>query len=175
MDNFSAFLLNEDKSHLGHKVNDILTSMQDLLDDMDNMGTRHFNRLVDELVNELRKVLHSQWSAQNHKYLSEIQKIAVALKKTLEDKGDLKEIFPAAVQVMQGLAGKLGIKANDLQAPGLEDGEEVTQDDFELTGTGPQEQQPQQPPQQQFPIQQIAGVDPNQMPPQNAPPTMPQM
>ena len=172
MDNFSMFLLNEDKAHLGHRVNDILTSMQDLLDDMDNMGTRHFNRLVDELVNEMRKVLHNQWSAQNQKYLEEIQKVAVALKKTLEDKGDLKEIFPAALQTLQGLAGKLGVKVNDMQAPEMEGGEEITQDDFELTPPDPNQQQDPNA-QMQDPNMQMQPPmpDPNQMPPDpNQPP-----
>ena len=165
MDRFSMYLINEDKSHLGHRINDILTSMQDLQDDMDNLGTRHFNRLVDELVNELRKVIHSQWSTQNHKHLEGIQKVAVALKKTLEDKGNMKEIFPAALQTLQSVAGKLGVKVNDMQAPEME-GEDVTQDNFELTGIGPQEQGPQQDPNmQQDPNQMPPMPDPNQMPP----------
>ena len=155
------FLLNEDKNHLGNRVNNILTSMQDLHDDMENLGTRHFNRLVDELVNEMRKVLHGEWSARNQKFLSDLQKVAVALKKTLEDKGDLKEIFPAALQSLQNLAGKLGVKVNDVQAPEAEGGQEISQDDFQLT---PEE--PQQDPNQMQP-------DPNQMPPDMGQP-MPQ-
>ena len=155
------YLLNEDKSHLGHRVNDILTSMQDLQDDMDNLGTRHFNRLVDELVNEIRKVLHGQWNSQNHGFLGDLQKVAVALKKTLEDKGDMKEIFPAAVQTMQGLAGKLGVKVNDMEAPEMEGGSDVSQDDFELTGQGPEQQQdPNQMPQDPMMGQQPMPQDP---------------
>jgi hypothetical protein len=68
--------------------------------------------------------------------LEELQKIAVAIQKTIDDKGDLKEILPAAVQSLQNLSGVLGVKVNDLQAPEQEDGEDVTQDDFELTGDG---------------------------------------
>lgn len=151
---FKGFLLNEERGYLGHKVSDVLTSMQDLQNDMADVGARHLTRLGEEIVNRIRKIIHGQWAARNHKHLEELQKIAVAIQKTIDDKGDLKEILPAATQAVQDLSGKLGVKVNDLQAPEAPEmeGEPVSQDDFELTGDGPQQGQDQQP------------LDPNAMP-----------
>jgi hypothetical protein len=115
--------------------------MQDLQNDMENLGSRHLTRLAEEIVNQIRKIIHSQWSPKNQKHLEELQKIGVGILKTIEDKGDLKEILPAATQALQNLSGALGAKVNDLQAPEQEQGEDITQDDFELTGDGPNQVQ----------------------------------
>jgi hypothetical protein len=137
MDKFKVFLLNEERSFLGHRVGDVLTSMQDLQQDMANLGQRHLTRLAEDIVNQIRKILHSRWSPKFHKHLKELQRIAVAIQKTIEDKGNLREIIPAAVQSLQTLSGKLGVKVNNLQAPEELPGQEATQDDFQLTGQGP--------------------------------------
>lgn len=139
MDKFKCFLLNEEKSHLGRKVANVLTPMQELQDDMQNMGARHLVRMAEKLVNEIRKILHGHWEQQQQKYLKELQRVAVAIQKTIEDKGDLREIMPSAIQALQTLSGKLGVKVNNLQAPELEAGVPVSQNDFEETGDGPQQ------------------------------------
>ena len=159
MDKFKSFLINENKSYLGHRVGDVLTAVHDLTDDLENLGARHLTRLAEEIVNRIRKILHGQWEARNHKYLQELQKVAVAIQKTIDEKGDLREILPAAQQSLEDLSGKLGIKINSLQAPPERaGGEDVSQQDFQLTGQGPSQQNqgqpPQQPPQGQFPPQQ---------------------
>ena len=155
MKKFKNFLLNEGRSYLGRRVNDVLTSMQEIEEDMPNLGTRHLGKLADEIVNQIRKILHSNWDVANHKHLKELQKIAVAIQKTIDEKGDLKEILPAATQSLQSLAGKLGIKVNDLSAPGQMDGEDITQGDFEETPPPPQDQgQMGQPPMGQPPMGQ---------------------
>lgn len=144
MDRFKNFLINESNSYLGHRVNDVLTALQDVQNDMKNLGTRHLSRLIENIVNEIRKILHSQWEVRQHKHLEQLQKVAVALMKTIEDKGDLRDIIPAAVQTLEGIAGKVGVKINDLQAPEMP-GEAVSEDDFEDTGNDPTNQQmPQQ-------------------------------
>jgi pyruvate/2-oxoglutarate dehydrogenase complex dihydrolipoamide acyltransferase (E2) component len=149
MDGFGNFLLNEERGHLGHQINDVLTGMQDLQNDMENMGTRHLNRLADQVVNQIRKILHGEWAARNHQHLEDLQKIAVAIKKTIEEKGDLKEVLPAAVQAAQKLAGELGVKVNDLDAPEMP-GMEIGQEDLQPTGPDPAApQQPEQPPMDQ--------------------------
>lgn len=162
------FLINEERSYLGHRVNDLLTGMQDLQDDMGNLGTRHLNKMADQLVNQIRKILHDQWSPKNVKHLQELQKIAVAIKRTIEEKGDLKEILPAAVQATQTLAGKLGVKVNQLQAPEVPGGEDISQGDFELTGDG-QQQPPQGDPQAAQGGPPMPG-GPQAGPPQGGPP-----
>jgi len=146
MDNFKVFLLNEEKNYLGRKVAGVLTPMQELQDDMQNMGARHLIRTAEKLVNDIRKILHGHWEQQQDKYLKELQKIAVAIQKTIEEKGDLREIIPSATQALQTLSGKLGVKVNNLQGPEMQVGEPVSQSDFEETGEGPA-QPPSGPPQ----------------------------
>lgn len=159
MGRFKEHLLNEERSFLGHKVGDVLTSMQDVQNDLENLGTRQLTRMAEDLVNQIRKILHGSWSPKSFKHLKELQRVAVAIQKTIEEKGDLKEILPAATQTVQDLSGKLGVKVNTLKAPEMP-GEDVSQNDFQLTGQGPAPKQPQQ--QQGAPGQ-------GQMPPQGAP------
>jgi len=143
MNKFKVFLLNEQKNYLGRKVASVLTPMQELQDDMQNMGARHLIRIAEKLVNDIRKILHGHWDQQQQHFLKELQKIGVAIQKTIEDKGDLREIIPAATQALQTLSGKLGVKINNLQGPEVQGGEPVSQGDFEETGNGPAPQQPQ--------------------------------
>lgn len=163
MKKFKNYLLNEEANFLGHRVGDILTAMQDVQQDMPNLGTRHLTKIAEELVNQIRKILHGSWSAKHQKDLRELQKVGVAIMKTIEEKGDLKEIIPAATQQLQNLSGKLKVKVNNLEAPQMP-GEDISQNDFQLTGQGP-EQPPQQPPQ---------GAPQPQQPPQNQPQGAPQ-
>lgn len=142
MDKFKVFLLNEEKNYLGRKVAGVLTPMQELQDDMQNMGARHLVRTAEKLVNDIRKILHGHWEQRQQQYLKELQKVAVAIQKTIDEKGDLREIIPSATQSLQTLSGKLGVKVNNLQGPEMQVGEPVSQNDFEETGDGPAQPQP---------------------------------
>lgn len=137
MDRFRLFLLNEQKSYLGRRIANVLTPMQELQDDMQNMGARHLTRVAEKLVNEIRKILHSHWEQKHQTHLKELQRVAVAIQKTIEDRGDLREMIPTAAQALQDLSGKLGVKVNNLQSPEMDAGEPVSQNDFEETGEGP--------------------------------------
>lgn len=152
------FLLNEEKSFLGHKVGDVLTAVQDLQNDLGGMGVRQIAKVSDDIVGELRKILHGQWTPKQQKHLKDLQKVAVALKKAIEEKDDLKELIPSIAQELQTLSGKLGVKVNSLQAPPdmMAGGEDASQADMQLTGNGPA------PPQ-----------DPNALPPPPTPPMPP--
>lgn len=164
---FKVYLLNEERSFLGHRVGDVLTSMQDIQTDLGNLGSRQLTRMAEDLVNQIRKILHSNWSPKSIKHLKELQRIGVAIQKTIEEKGDLKEILPAATQSLQQLSGKLGVKVNALDAPEQMPGEDIGQEDFALTGQGPQQGAPQG--QQGPPAQQQGAPDQGQMPPQGPP------
>ncbi len=117
MESFKYFLLNEDATYLGHRVGDVVTAMQELEQDLPGMGTRHIARVAEEICNQIRKILHSQWSPRHQKDLKDLQKIGVALMKCIDQKGDLKELVPAATQALGEISGRLGVKVNDLQAP----------------------------------------------------------
>jgi hypothetical protein len=126
--------------------------MQDTQEDMPNLGSRHLTKVAEELVDQIRKILHSSWSAKNQKYLKDLQKIAVAIQKTIDDRGDLKEVIPVAAQSMEQLIGKMGVKMNNLQAPEMIPGQNATPQDFQQTPP-PMPSQPQMPPQAPMPAQ----------------------
>jgi hypothetical protein len=139
---FREFLLNEEKSHLGHRLSDVLTSIRDIQDDMENLGSRHLSRLADQIVDEFRKIIHGNWGDQQVKHLKAVQRCAVALKKAIEDRDDLKEVVPAIAQELQQILTKMKIKVNDLEAPDQQgqEGDPVKQSDFEITPPQPKQQ-----------------------------------
>lgn len=171
---FKLFLLNEEKSLLGHKIANVLTGVQNLQDDVGGMGVRQIARIAEELVNQIRKILHGEWHSQYDPVLRDLQRVGVALSKAIEEKDDLKELIPVASQVLAKASAKLGVKTNTLTAPEDLQGGDVSQQNLQLTGQQPQPQAPTQPP--QAPVtpdmsqQPLQGVPPQQMPPSGPPP-----
>lgn len=159
---FKYFLINEDKAFLGHKIGDVLTAAQDLEDDLDNLGARQIARISDSIVNQIRKILHSNWQQNQHPHLQELQAVAVMIKKAIEEKRnkgatfDLKETIKMAIQKLEDLSTKLGQPVNQTTAPPEDAGEEMSPDDFELTGDDPA------PAAEQPPADPNAQPDPNQ-------------
>lgn len=140
MEGFKNFLINEEKAYLGHRVSDVLTAVHDLEEDLPGMGTRHITKVAEDIVNQIRKILHGQWSPRHTKDLKELQKVGVALMKAIDEKGDLKSIVPQVAQSLQDISGKLGIKTNDVQPPeegGETAGQNGQQMDMQLTADGP--------------------------------------
>ena len=127
------FLLNEEKSHFGHRVGDVLTTVQDLQNDMENMGSRHLSRLSDQIVDELRKIIHGTWGDNQKKHLKPLQRAAVALKKAVDERDDLKEIIPTVSQELQNVLGKLGVRVNNLNAPEEQGAGDIKNSDFQQT------------------------------------------
>jgi hypothetical protein len=117
MKKFSNFLLNEDRAYLGNKIGDVLSSMQDIEADLENLGSRHVSRRAESIVNQIRKILHSRWDPKHTHTLEKLRDIAVAIMKTIDEKGDIKQMLPAATQALQTLSGQLGVKINDINAP----------------------------------------------------------
>ena len=120
MNGFKDYLINEEKSHLGKRVNNILPAAQELQGDIENLGSRKVNKFADELVDQVRSIIRDQWTPRQKKHLENLVKIGVALKKSIEEKDveyDVKEIFPSVVQELESIATKLGVKVNALTGP----------------------------------------------------------
>lgn len=109
-------MLNEQSYKFGHQVNLVLTAVQHLEEDMHGMGLRQLAKLCEGIVNQLRRILHTQWPTRHMSHLKELQKVAVALMDAVEKKDDLREILPAIAQELQAVTSKIGGKVNDLQA-----------------------------------------------------------
>ena len=106
---FKEFLLNEQRAYLGQKVGDILTAAQELRDDSKHMGTRDLTRFSEKIVNQIRRILHSQWPREEKKHLIHLQKIGVAIMKAIDERDDLPQTISSAAGELENLSGKLGV------------------------------------------------------------------
>ncbi len=112
---FKDFLLNENKAYFGSKVNNILSALHDLQEDSPNIGTRQLMRLSTNIVDQIRNILHTSWNQNEQKYLKELQKIGVFIMKTIDDKGDLREVLDNITSNLENMVGDIGIPANKIQ------------------------------------------------------------
>jgi hypothetical protein len=132
---FKEFLLIEQRAYLGQKVGDILTATQELRDDSKNMGSRDLTRFSEKIVNQIRRILHSQWPREEKKHLIHLQKIGVALMKSIEDKEDMPNVISSAAGELEKLSGKLGVPIHKITSPDKSESEP----EEELKGTsGPE-------------------------------------
>lgn len=106
---FKEFLLVEQRAYLGQKVGDILTATQELRDDSKHMGSRDLTRFSEKIVNQIRRILHSQWPREEKKHLMHLQKVGVAIMKAIEEKDDLSTVISSAASELETLSGKLGV------------------------------------------------------------------
>lgn len=111
---FKEFLLNEQQAYLGLKVGDILTAAQELRDDAKNMGSRDLTRFSQRIVNQIRRILHSNWPREEAKHLKVLQRVAVALMKAIDEKEDLGSTIAGSVSVLEKLVSNLGVPINKL-------------------------------------------------------------
>ena len=111
---FKDFLLNENRAYLAQKVGDILTAIQELRDDAPNMGTRDLTQYSMRIVNLIRRILHSSWPKEEQPNLLGLQKAAVAIMKSIDEKDDLPGTITAVASLMEKLVGDLGVPINKL-------------------------------------------------------------
>lgn len=111
---FREFLLTEQRAYLGQKVGDILTAAHELRNDSKHMGTRDLVRFSEKIVNQIRRILHSQWPREEKKFLLQLQKIAVALMKSIEEKEDLPQMVSSITGELEKLSQKLGVPIHKL-------------------------------------------------------------
>lgn len=139
----SYYQINESEAYLGHKIGDILNGLQDLIQNADGMGQRQVTKSADQIVNLIRRILHTHWPEEQENQLKSLQKVGVAIKKAIEEKGDLPSIIQGAGSELEKVMEKLGMPINKLGSP--EGGETP---EVEAQGTGePQAETPPQTPQ----------------------------
>ena len=146
---FKNFVLREDKNYLGKRVGDILGAIQDLDQNMDGMGSREAVSDAEKIVNQVRTVLHTNWSKEEEKYLDVLQKVGVSIMKGIEEKSDLKNIISSSAKELEASMNDMGMPVNDLGAP-----EDAAKPDQDQTIQPPTEApQPEQQPNTQNPAQ----------------------
>lgn len=114
---FKEFLLCENKAYLGLKVGDILTSVKEINDDSKTMGSRDLVRFSERIVNQIRRILHSNWSKEEKRFLLVLQKVAVAIMKAIDEKDDLPAVIASATTTLEKLVADLGVPINKFAAP----------------------------------------------------------
>jgi len=135
---FKDFLLNEDKAYLGQRVGNILSAIQDLVQNSKGMGTRQLVRNSETIVNQIRRILHTHWPQEHEETLKGLQKAAVAISKAIEDKDDLEGILQSSAQEVQGLMGDMDVPINQLGgAPDQEQPQEPAEPTAEPQGEMP--------------------------------------
>jgi hypothetical protein len=113
---FKEFILNENKAYLGQKVGDILNALQDLNDNAEGMGTKYLVQSAEGVVNQIRRILHTDWSKQEEIGLKRLQKVAVAIMKAIEEKDDLEHILQSSQKELENMMGDLDVPINKLSA-----------------------------------------------------------
>lgn len=115
---FKNFILNETKAFLDQRVADILSALQDLNDNADDMGPRHLVSNAETIVNQIRRTIHTHWPDSERPKLVVLQKCGVAIMKAIEEKDELKEVLKNAQQQMESISG--GAPVNDV-GPGADE------------------------------------------------------
>lgn len=111
---FKQFLLTEQKNYLAERIGDLLTGIHELVAGGKQIGTRQLIRHSDNLVNEIRKILHTTWPRSEHKHLKVLQKCGVAIAKCVDERGDLKGVLNSSRNELEKLSQKLGVPVNNL-------------------------------------------------------------
>jgi uncharacterized protein YydD (DUF2326 family) len=114
---FKNFLVIENKEYLGQKIGDILSALQDLEENLGSTGTRQAASQAEGIVSQIRRVLHSDWDRSNRQFLFALQKVAVALTKSIEEEGDVREIISSSARELEAVMQKMGVPVNKLASP----------------------------------------------------------
>ena len=113
MPRFKQFLLNENKAYFAQRVGDLLSAMQNIEEDIEQIGSRRLNVLAENIVNRIRRILHTSWTSEEKSHLPILQKIGVHLMKTIEEKGDIKESFLSCTRELEQLSSKIGLAVSE--------------------------------------------------------------
>lgn len=115
--NFKDFILNENKVLLAQKVGDILSALQDLNDNMKSIGTRMAVRNIENIVNQIRKILKTKWPDRDQNHIKNLQKCGVFLMKNIEEKNDLEFAIKTSINMLQKIVNSTQDLANNLASP----------------------------------------------------------
>lgn len=102
---FKDFLLEENKAYFGQKVGDVLTAVQDLNDNLENMGSKYATSSAENIVNQIRRIIHTSWPQKEQNNLQVLQKCGVAIMKAIEEKDDLSTVLKGCQDELQKISG----------------------------------------------------------------------
>lgn len=109
---FKDFILAESKDFLDQRMADVLSALQDLNDSTENMGARHLVSNSENIVRQIRRIIHTHWPEEEEPRLKTLQKCGAAIMRAIEDKDDLESVLKACQNNLEGVSG--GGKTNDI-------------------------------------------------------------
>ena len=164
---FREFVLNENKAYLGQRIGDILNALQDMEENKEGLGARQMVTDAERIVNQIRRILHTNWPQDQQKNLEALQKSGVGIMRAIEDKDDLSNVLPTVTQEIEKLMGDMGTPVQQLATPeGAESSEEAPETISPSAGETPPEAPPEAPPEEPTP-------EPTEPPPGTTPPPAP--
>lgn len=126
---FKSFLVNEQKDYFASKIGNVLTSVQQVISSGKQIGTRQLIRDAEQIVNQIRRVLHSSWSSVEKKYLPSLQKCGVGIMKAIDEKGDLIGVLNSCRSEIEKVLNDIGEPINQLGDTSKEKAQEDESDE----------------------------------------------
>lgn len=114
---FREFLLLEHRLYLGQRIGTIMNAIDELGGDSKAIGARNLTKYSEKIVNQIRRILHSNWPKEERKHLKSLQKVGVALMKAIEEKDNLDEVLASAKSEINGLLKKMKVPLNKIGVP----------------------------------------------------------
>lgn len=111
---FKQFLLKESNQYLNQKIGDILSAIQDIAEDSEHLGSRQLIQNCQSIVNQIRKILHSNWNKSQTRYLQILQNIGVAMMRAIDEKDNLRDVLKNCKENMESLSAEIGMPVNQL-------------------------------------------------------------
>ncbi len=120
---FRSFLFNESRVYLAHKIGDILNAMQELQEEGPQMGKRQFMKHAERISAMIRRILHSSWPQKEVHHLKSLQKVGVAIMKSIEEKGDLEEAIKGGTAEFEKVLSNMKVPVHQIGAPDETEGQ----------------------------------------------------
>lgn len=98
---FKKHFFVESRAYLGQKIGDVLTLLQNLQEDAPNLGNRQLISSLENVVNEIRRILHDNWADSDINKLKILQKSGVAIMKAIESNQNLVEILGSVIKELE--------------------------------------------------------------------------
>lgn len=112
---FKEFVIKENAMYFGQKVSNILSAMQDLNETLSTMGTKHIVSNSQNIVNQIRRIIHTKWSDKEERDLLVLQRCAVSIMRAIEEKDDLKSILQACEQQIEEVLSRYDVANNNIK------------------------------------------------------------
>lgn len=112
--NFKGFIIRETQEFLGKEIGRICSYLQSLSDDAKKIGAEKLVEYVKVAISDIKTIIGGHWLPEDLKFLLDLQKVGVALSKSLEENNDLYAVLQSSVSQLRDTLKKMGVPVNDL-------------------------------------------------------------